>query len=285
MNVELRHLRALAAIGDEGTVTGAAAVLHVGQPALSRTLEQLESRLGVRLVERTTRTLRLTDAGRRLHERAHRILADLDDALLDATRGARPLRIGFPWAALGDRTVPLLRTWREENPGSPVRAHRGDDPEAALRRGEIDAALLRTRPAPDARLVVEELYTERRVLAAAVDDPLAVRGSAGLGDLSGRSVAVCATAATTDGLWPSAGPRTFQVANTDEWLTVIATGEALGVTAEATAQSHPHPGVRYLPLPDAPPLTVRLVRPRVPTHPATLAFLAHLRRMTGRQGG
>ncbi|MGW1137556.1 LysR family transcriptional regulator [Streptomyces zhihengii] len=285
MNVELRHLRALAAIGDEGSVTGAAAVLHIGQPALSRTLEQLERRIGVRLVERTTRSLRLTDAGRRLHERAHRILADLDDALLDAARGARPLRIGFPWAALGDRTVPLLRAWREEHPDSPVRAHRGDDPEAALRRGETDAALLRTRPAPDAGLVVEELYSEPRVLATAADDPLAARAAAGLGDLAGRSVAVCATAATTDGLWPGGGPRTFEVANADDWLTVIATGEALGVTAEATAHSHPHPGVRYLPLPDAPRVTVRVARPRVPTHPATLAFLAHLRRMTARHPG
>src|SRR5581483_4475158 len=46
MNVELRHLRALAAIGDEGTITGAAVALHISQPALSRTLEQLESRVG-----------------------------------------------------------------------------------------------------------------------------------------------------------------------------------------------------------------------------------------------
>ena len=81
MNVELRHLRALTAIGEEGTITGAAAVLHISQPALSRTLEQLESRVGVRLVERTTRTLSLTDAGQQLYERAHLILRQLDDAL------------------------------------------------------------------------------------------------------------------------------------------------------------------------------------------------------------
>jgi len=41
MNVELRHLRALAAIGDQGTITGAAAVLHISQPALSRTHPRL----------------------------------------------------------------------------------------------------------------------------------------------------------------------------------------------------------------------------------------------------
>ncbi|MER5209741.1 LysR family transcriptional regulator [Streptomyces sp. NPDC002838] len=285
MNVELRHLRALVAIGDEGTITGAAAVLHISQPALSRTLEQLESRVGVRLVERTTRTLALTEAGQGLYERAHLILHQLDDALTEVAAGVRPLRIGFAWAALGDRTVPLLRTWREAHPGTPVRAHRGDDPEAALRRGRIDAALLRTEPAPGAGLEVRPLYREGRLAAVPEDDPLARRPAVRLTDLADRPVVLCATAATTAGLWPDGRrPRTFEVANVDEWLTVIATGEAVGVTAAATEHSHPHPGVRYLPLTDAPAVTVRLAWPRTPTHPATLAFLDHLRDMTGADG-
>jgi DNA-binding transcriptional LysR family regulator len=74
MRVELRHLRALAAIGDEGTITAAANVLGISQPALSRTLEQLEQHLRVVLVERTTRSVRLTAAGQRLWEHAHQIL-------------------------------------------------------------------------------------------------------------------------------------------------------------------------------------------------------------------
>lgn len=280
MNVELRHLRALAAIGDEGTITGAAAVLHVSQPALSRTLEQLESRVGVRLADRTTRTLSLTDAGQRLYERAHLILRQLDDALTEAATGVRPLRIGFAWAALGDLTVPLLRAWREAHPGTPVQVHRRDDPEAALRRGEIDAALLRTEPAPDAGLEVRPLYRERRVAAVPEGDPLATRAEVRLTDLADRSVVLCSTAATTGDLWPEGRrPRTFEVANVDEWLTVIATGEAVGVTALATEQSHPHPGVRYLPLTDVPPVTVRMAWPRTPTHPATAAFLRHLQVM------
>jgi DNA-binding transcriptional LysR family regulator len=285
VNVELRHLRALAAIGDEGTITGAAAVLRISQPALSRTLEQLEGRVGVRLVDRTTRSLALTEAGQRLYERAHLILHQLDDALTEAVAGVRPLRIGFAWAALGDRTVPLLRTWREEHPDTPVRVHRGDDPEVALRRGEIDAAVLRTAPAPGAGLEVRPLYREGRLAAVPEDDPLARRPAVSLADLADRSVVLCATAATTSGLWPDERrPRTFEVSNVDEWLTVIATGEAVGVTAEATEHSHPHPGVRYLPLSDAPPVTVRVAWPRTPTHPATLTFLQHLRDMAGAEG-
>ncbi|MFB1041396.1 LysR family transcriptional regulator [Streptomyces chrestomyceticus] len=287
MNVELRHLRALAAIGDEGTITGAAAVLRVSQPALSRTLEQLESRLGTSLAERTTRRLRLTPAGRRLHEHAHRILAQLDDALAEAVAGPRPLRVGFAWAALGRHTVPLLREWRDGHPGEPVEVHRLDDAEAALRRGSVDLAFLRTVPADDGVLDTVALYRERRIAALCESDPLAGEEAVSLADLTHHTIALCATACTTSAaLWP-AGQRprsTFEVANVDEWLTMIATGAAAGVTAEATVHSHPHPGVRYVPIADAGPVTVLLARPRTATHPATDAFTAHARHTLRRTG-
>ncbi|WP_051183483.1 LysR family transcriptional regulator [Streptomyces sp. HGB0020] len=119
MNVELRHLRALVAIDEERTITDAAIALHLSQPALSRTLEQLESRLGVRLVERTTRRLALTGAGQRLSEHARRILGQLDDALSEASgrSGPRPLRLAFAWAALGRHTVPCCATGGNATPG------------------------------------------------------------------------------------------------------------------------------------------------------------------------
>ncbi|MCF4121632.1 LysR family transcriptional regulator [Antribacter sp. KLBMP9083] len=285
MNVELRHLRALAAIGDEGTITDAAAVLHLSQPALSRTLDQLEQRLGARLVERTTRSLALTDAGQRLWEHAHRILNQLDDALADvASHGPRPVRIGFPWAALGRHTVPLLRAWRGEHPDLPVRVRRCDDPEGAVRRGEVDAAFVRAAPLRAHGLVSHALYREPRVAAVADGDALAARELLHLADLADRPVALCATATTTNAeLWPEGRrPHTFQVPGVDEWLTTIATGEAVGVTAEATEHTHPHPGVRYLPLADAPEIDVHLVWSRSPSHPATTAFVQHARQHTPR---
>ncbi|WP_121007119.1 LysR family transcriptional regulator [Saccharothrix australiensis] len=282
MNVELRHLRALAAIGDEGTITDAAIVLRISQPALSRTLEQLEHRLGTRLVERTTRSLSLTEAGQRLWEHAHRILNQVDDALAEASSGPRPLRVGFGWAALGRHTVPLLRGWRDRHPDTPVRIRRCDDPEVALRRGEVDVAFLRTTPA-DPRFGVRALFREPRLAAVPDRHPLADRDAVSLADLVDQPVALCATAATTSAeLWPSgARPRTFEVPGVDEWLTTIATGDAVGVTTEATVHSHPHPGVRYLPLADAGAVTVHLVWPRTPTHPATRAFREHAGALAG----
>ncbi|MEU3027698.1 LysR family transcriptional regulator [Streptomyces incarnatus] len=281
MNVELRHLRALAAIGDEGTLTGAARTLHITQPALSRTLAQLEQRLGVRLVERSTRSLHLTEAGERLWENAHRILGQLDDALTDAAgqRTARPLRLVFAWAALGSHTVPLLRAWRERHPEIQVHIRRADDPAALLRRGEADLAFLRLSPDPDDRhLVHRALTSERRMAAVPVGHPLTNRSEVVLADLGDETVALCASAATTSAeLWPAGRrPRTVTVPGVDEWLTTIATGAAVGVTTEGTVHQHPHPGVCYLPVRDAEPVTVHLAWPARPGHPATDTFRRHV---------
>jgi DNA-binding transcriptional LysR family regulator len=279
MNVELRHLRAFAAIGAEGSITGAAAVLRISQPALSRTLDQLESRLGTRLVERTTRSLALTEAGTRLFEHATRILNQVDDALAEVTAGPRALRVGFAWAALGRHTVPLLRGWREARPDAELRVYRLDDPEAALRRGEVDLAFVRTPPSPG--LTTLDLYRERRLAAVPEDHRLAEAPAVLLDDLADQPVALCATASSTSAaLWPAGRrPVTFDVANADDWLTAIATGEAVGVTTEATVHSHPNPGVRYVPITDATPVTVRLIGPPTATHPFTDAFRDHARKL------
>ncbi|SFR26118.1 DNA-binding transcriptional regulator, LysR family [Lentzea waywayandensis] len=278
MNVELRHLRALAAIGDHRSITAAAQALHVTQPALSRTLDQFERRLGVRLVERTTRHVALTEPGQRLWEHSHRILTSLDSALAEAVR-PQPLRLTFAWAALGEYTIPFLREWRAEHPDVLVHIRRSDDPEAALRRGEADVAVLRTEPA-DADIDHVALLEEPRVAAVADDHPLATRDALLLADLTGECVAVCETAATTGAdLWPSgARPRTVDVPGVVEWLTSIATGATVGVTAAGSSHHNPHPGVTYLPLADAEPITVRLAWPSPAAHPSTEEFIALARR-------
>jgi DNA-binding transcriptional LysR family regulator len=282
MNVELRHLRALAAIGDHRSITAAAQELHVTQPALSRTLEQLERRLGVRLVDRTTRHVALTDTGRRLWEHSHRILAELDTALAEAVQ-PQPLRLTFAWAALGRFTIPFLREWRAEHPDVLVRIRRSDDPEAALRRGEADVAVLRTEPS-GAGVAHVALIEEPRLAAVADDHPLAACDAITLGDLSGEVVSVCETAGTTTAdLWPvGARPRTVDVPGVVEWLTSIATGATVGVTAAGTGHHNPHPGVTYLPLTDADPITVHLAWPSPAAHPSTEAFVSLAQRHLSR---
>ena len=102
---------------------------------------------------------------------------------------------------------------------------------------------------------------ERRYAAVAADDPLARRRSLSLNDFAGRTVAVDPlTGTTSPELWvtPTAPAATRTVHGVEDWLTVIAAGQAVGISAEATAVQHPRPGVAYRPVRDAPPLPVWL---------------------------
>ena len=97
-NVELRHLRYFLMIAREGTISGAAAALHVSQPSLSRQMQELERDLGVRLFDRGSRRVTLTEPGMRLRRRAEEIV-DLvgrteDEFRLTAETLAGEVRIG-----------------------------------------------------------------------------------------------------------------------------------------------------------------------------------------------
>ena len=287
MNIELRHLQALAAIGDQGSITAAAAALHVAQPALSRTLSQLEDRVGTQLVERTTRSLELTASGQLLWEKAHRILQSVDEAVKEATAGPAPLRVGYAWSALGRHTVALLRTWKDECPGTALTVRQMDNPELAMRKGEIDVAFLRSVSGPaDFDHVL--LGYEKRLVAVAADDVLSSREALSLSDLSSRRLALCATAGTADlELWPpdQRPTQTLVVGNVDEWLTAIAAGEAIGLTSEATEYSHPHPGVSYASLPGVEPVPVFLTWSRLNPHPKVGQFVTHAGRILRESAG
>lgn len=290
-DVELRHLRALDAVAQEGTVTAAASRLHMTQPALSRTLAQLESRVGVRLVDRSSRHLALTPAGNTLLGHGRAILARLDSALADTRRVVRPLRLGYTCAVLGRQTVPLLRTWRRTHPHIPLDVVRQDNSTAGLATGDTDVAVLRTRP-PGPLLRTEALYMEDRVAALPDDHPLAQRDTVLMAELTARPARSTPgpPAALPLALWPDTGTaspelwpperrpgRVVEVGNVDQWLNLIATGGAFGLGTSGTAQSFSHPGVRFVPVRDAPAATVYLARPAHPTHPLTEEFAATVR--------
>jgi DNA-binding transcriptional LysR family regulator len=87
---ELRHLRYFVAVAEALSFTQAAERLHIAQPALSATIRQLETELGVELLERTSRKVRLTSAGELLLERARATLASAEETFAvvrDAGRG------------------------------------------------------------------------------------------------------------------------------------------------------------------------------------------------------
>ncbi|MER6739127.1 LysR family transcriptional regulator [Streptomyces puniciscabiei] len=272
--VELRQLRCLVAIVDEGTFTDAAIALGVSQAAVSRTLAGLERALGVRLLRRTSREVTPTATGLRVVAQARRVLADLAVLVQEATSGHTRLRIGYAWSAVGRHTVALQRRWAADHPGTELHLVRVNTASAGLAEGACDLAVVR-RPLADRRFDTAIVGLERRLCALAADDPLARRRSVRLADLTGRILWVDRrTGTTTPELWPAGSrPAVEETHDVDDWLTVIAAGRGIGVTAESTAHQYPRPGVVYRPVRDAEPVAVRLAWWRDDPHPALQAVL------------
>ena len=258
MSIELRQLRCLVAIGESGSFTDAAIDLGVSQAAVSRNLAALESSLGIRLVQRTTRSVALTSAGERTVRHARRVLSGLADLEKDAHSGGSTLRIGYTWAALGKHTVEFQRRWAAAYPLVDLQFVRTNTPTAGLAEGRADLAIVR-RP-PDTRLYDLVLVgIEKRYCAMASDDPLSAHRSVTLAQVAERPLVIDARTGTTSvALWPEdAQPEsTISTNNVDDWLTVIGSGRARGVSAAATAHQYRRPGLTYRPIRDAPPVAV-----------------------------
>jgi DNA-binding transcriptional LysR family regulator len=260
MDPEVRQLRALLAVVDAGTFTGAADVLGVTQASVSRTVAALERTLGARVLQRTTRETSLTPVGAQVARHARRVVEEVAAIRRAAEQRRGDLRIGYAWSALGRHTTAVQRRWSEAHPGSTLLFVQSSSATAGLTEGLADVSVLR-RPVDDPRLRTALLGTERRYAAVAADDVLAGRRSVSLNDFGGRTVAVdTLTGTTSEQLWSSTGgpAATRLVRGIEDWLTVIAAGQAVGISSEATAAQHRRPGVVYRPVRDAPPVPVWL---------------------------
>src|SRR6476619_554534 len=102
MKIDTLGVQAFIALADQGTFNRAAAALHSTQTALSRRLQNLESFLGVKLVERTTRSVSLTRVGLDFLPQARRLLTDLASALLEIRESGKAFR--------GDVTIACVPT-------------------------------------------------------------------------------------------------------------------------------------------------------------------------------
>jgi DNA-binding transcriptional LysR family regulator len=113
--LELRHLRYFATVARERNFTRAAAKLHIAQPPLSRQIQQLEDELGVELVERGSRPIRLTEVGRLVFEQATQVLERVEDIKLLTRRlqSGRPhISIGFVGSTLYGHLPDVIRAYR-----------------------------------------------------------------------------------------------------------------------------------------------------------------------------
>lgn len=258
--VEVRHLRALVAVVDEGGFTQAADVLGTSQASVSRTIAGLEHELGARVLHRTTREVSLSPVGAKVLGHARRVLEETAAVVRAARDGGGQVRVGYAWAALGRHTTRVQRQWALDHRGAELVFLQSNTATAGLSEGLVDVAVLR-RSIDDERFATALVGVEPRFAAVATGHPLARRRNVTLHDFAGRTVAVDArTGTTTEQLWgPISAPAgTRRVDGVDEWLTVVAAGQAVGITSEATARQHPRPGVTYRPVRDAQPVAVHL---------------------------
>lgn len=277
MSVEVRQLRALVAVVDEGSFTDAAVALGVSQASVSRSVRALENSLGARLLQRTTRETSLSVLGARVVAHARNVLAEIAAIERAVDDVASEIRVGYAWAALGRHTTPLQRRWAADHPGSSLVFVQSHARLAGVGDGMADIAVLRL-PLDDRRFRVVAVGSEPRYAAVATDDPLARRRVVELNDFAGRTIAIDTVTGTTSvALWPEGqGPTDSRsVHSVDDWLTLIAAGQAVGMTSEATAKQHPRPGIAYRRVRDAPPVQVWLAwrKDDPPRHVAQLTRL------------
>lgn len=258
--LELRHLRALVAVVDEGSFTDAGLVLGVSQASVSRTIAGLEAAVGARVLNRTTREVALSAVGERIINHARRALAEAAAITRSVDTSDAEIHVGYAWAALGRHTTAAQRRWAVDHPGSELIFVQSNTPTAGLAEGMAEIAVLRRLPT-DVRIQTAVVGVEARFAALSADDPLAAREHVALADFAGRTIGIDSlTGTTTQDLWPAdaAPAATRTTRGVDEWLTLIAAGQAVGLTSEATARQHPRPGVAYRPVRDAQPLPVWL---------------------------
>ena len=192
--MELRQLRYLEAVARHGHFTRAADELHVAQSAVSHQVRRLEQELGVELLERTTRSVKLTAAGRVAVARARAALAEADglsgeiDELRGLVRGTIAIGALLP---AGPLDLPaLLAEFNRRYPGIEIEFREGTaaDMTAHLDRGELDAAfVLESAPQPPelGRLPLSEA---EMVLAMSPAHPLAAKSPLPIERLDGENL-------------------------------------------------------------------------------------------------
>ena len=200
--MDLRQLRYFVAVAADRNFNKAAERLHMAQPPLSRSIQQLEAEIGTELIDRTSRPLSLTPIGQLFHDQAVQVLRRMEDmrAMVDAAIATdrRRFTIGFVASTIYARLPRLIREFRAEMPDVELTLVESTtlDQIAALKEGRIDIGFGRIRFEDPA---VRRTVLRREALIAAV--PLA----SSLGR-DGKSVSLSVLAREKLILYPSS-PR------------------------------------------------------------------------------
>jgi DNA-binding transcriptional LysR family regulator len=184
VNLDLRLVHCFTVIAEHRHFGRAAEVLHVTQPSLSRQIHRLEQQLGARLLDRTPRGSRLTEAGEVFLPQARALLRTAAQAVARTRAAAQPSRITVGHAN-GMIITPAVREMRHRHPDADVHAQHVayDDVRAALLEHRVDAVVARLPFATD-QLHVTVLYDEPRFVVVPANHRLAGKECVTLDDIA-----------------------------------------------------------------------------------------------------
>ncbi|WP_051450150.1 LysR family transcriptional regulator [Actinospica robiniae] len=296
VDLDTRLLRSFAVVAREGTITGAAARLHIAQQALSAQVQQLERAVGATLLVRTTRGVRLTRAGDELLAGIKPLLCDLDAVLsrVRATAGGRlgRLRLVCKPHATAEFALDVVQAMERDLPGIElelVTVSTLPEELAALREGTADVSFLWV-PTGDERLRSARVRRDRRVVALPSGHPFAARDALSLAELADEPVIVPQVVVSEDvvrhwlaeprpdGRPAVRGPAAHRI---EDRLMLVARGRGVWFAPEPLARYFPLPGVVWVPVTDVEPSYLAVVwMPGAPE--ALIAHLVeHVRGLTG----
>ncbi|MEV0606853.1 LysR family transcriptional regulator [Polymorphospora rubra] len=268
----VHQLRLLLVLAEELHFGRAAARLFMTQPALSRQIKALEDRLAIRLVERTTRTVQLTSAGRALLPAVREAVSAMDLLRREADTHGRTLTGRLSIGSIGaEAAMPFTRAILDElrirHPDLDVRMSSLNfaDHIGALVSGDVDVVFLRPPAPPGIGLL--HLATEPRVACLSADDPLAAAPRLTLAELAGHTFLDVPPEAPR--IWwdfwavnprPDGTPVRFGpvVADMEGLLHAVSRGEGICFLPAAAREFYPRPGIAYRDVVDLPPSTSAL---------------------------
>ncbi|MDI3406210.1 LysR family transcriptional regulator [Streptomyces cavernicola] len=266
------QLRLFLTLAEELHFGRAAARLFITQPAFSQQIRSLERRLGLQLIDRTSRAVELTPAGRALLPRARAVTEAMAELRREAEARSRAVAERIVIGTLSaepamPHTHAILDELNKRQPGLTVeiRSLNFVNQYDALASGEVDAAFLRP-PAPPG-IQVLQLAEEPRVVCLPAEDPLAGEAEVRLDQLSGRPMVTMPPESPKEwrDYWainprPDGSPLHFGplAVDVEGVLHAVSRRQAIGILPASARTFYPRPGIVYRDLTDAPSCTMAL---------------------------
>lgn len=266
MKLDILGVQAFVALAEHGSFVKAAEALFITQAALSRRLQNLEAFLGVRLVERTTRSLALTQVGEEFLPQVRRLLADLGASLHEVRERGRSLRGDVTIACVptvGIQYLPgVIKAYAQRHPDNRIRIldHASAGVERAVLRREAEFGIGIAQAAPG-DLISVPLLRDRFVLLCRADHALAGRRRLRWAQLAGHALILPGAGSSNRPLLDAVvgearpggpgghGPSgRFEVQRSSTAVGMVAAGVAAAVVPSLALQPGTYPGLRTIPL-------------------------------------